>query len=45
MASTDACNDGGAYVIRIFFRESPNEFGIIHKDLSIEKFKAHVVIM
>ncbi len=50
IASTDACEEGGAYVIganygAYFFRETQNEFGIIHSDLSIDKLEAHAVIM
>ncbi len=50
IASTDACEKGGAYVISnrygaYFFRETSNEYGIIHTDLSIDKLEAHAVIM
>ncbi len=49
-ASTDASEDGGAYVIgRNYagyrFSSQPNEFGITHKGLDIDKLEAHAVIM
>ncbi len=49
-ASTDASKEGGAYVIgRNYagyrFNNQPNEFGITHTNLDIDKLEAHAVIM
>ncbi len=49
-ASTDASEEGGAYVIgknyaSYHFHDKPNEFGITHKGLQIDKLEAHAVLM